>query len=175
MGTYTSDWRANGTTHWGSTVTSASVARAPVVSVLQAAFGATPHAVPFEKFYDGWDLSQGLGGYSTDLNTTTPYGGTLQVAYNVFPQRYQMLTNAGVVVYYSESPDGLHWSPLSLLYDFRNDPDRPSVYVNFVGMGPDPSVLGSQFYIYTRYPGNGESWPGASVHRFTVSCPWGGG
>ena len=166
------DWRANGTTHWGNTVTSASIARAPIVSVLQAAFGNRPHAIPFEKFYGGWNLSQGLGGYSTDLNTATPYGGTLQVAYNAFLQRYQMLTNAGVVVYYSESPDGLHWSPLSLLHDFRNDPDRPSVYVDFAGMGPDPNVLGSEFYIfYTRYPGNGEGWPGATVHRFTVSCP----
>ena len=83
-----------------------------------------------------------------------------------------MLTNAGVVVYYSESPDGLTWSPLSLLHDFRNDRDQPSVYVDFVGMEPDPSVLGSEFYIfYTRYPGNGEGWPGATVHRFTVSCP----
>lgn len=166
------DWRANGTTHWGSTVTSASIARALVASVVQAAFGVRPHAVRFEKFYAGWDLSQGLGGYSTDLNTTAPYGGTLTVAYNADLHRYQMLTNGGVVVYYSESPDGLHWSPLSLLHDFRNDPDQPSVYVTFVGMGTDPSVLGLQFYIfYTRYPGNGEGWPGATVHRFTVSCP----
>jgi hypothetical protein len=166
------DWRANGTTHWGSTVTSASVARAPVRSVLQAAFGSKPHAAPFEKFYDGWNLSQALGGYSTDLNAATPYGGTLSVAYNAFLERYQMLTSAGVVVYYSESPDGRNWSPLSLLHDFRNDPDQPSVYVNLVGMGADPSILGNQFYIfYTRYPGNGEGWSGASVRRFTVSCP----
>jgi len=73
------DWRANGTTHWSNTVTSASIARAPIASLLQAAFGAKPHAVPFEKFYDRWNLSQGLGGYSTDLNTTTPYGGTLRL------------------------------------------------------------------------------------------------
>jgi hypothetical protein len=166
------DWRANGTTHWGNTVTSASIARAPIVSVLQAAFGNRPHAIPFEKFYDGWNLSQGLGGYSTDLNTTTRYGGTLQVAYNAFLQRYQMLINAGVVVYYSESADGLSWSPLSLLHDFRSDSDHPSVYVDLVGMGTDPNVLGSEFYIfYMRYPGNGEGWPGATVHRFTVSCP----
>lgn len=166
------DWQANGTTHWGGTVNSASVARAPIASVLQAAFGSKPHAVPFDKFYAGWNYSPGLGGFSADLNTTTPYGGSLTVGYNAFLRRYQMLTNAGVVVYYSESPDGLKWSPLSLLYDFRNDPDQPSVYVDLVGTGADPSILGSQFYIfYTRYPGNGEGWPGASVHRFTVSCP----
>jgi hypothetical protein len=77
-----------------------------------------------------------------------------------------------VVVYYAESPDGMRWSPLSLLYDFRNEPDQPSVYVTFVGKGDDPSILDKQFYIfYTRYPNTGAGWFGASVNRFTVSCP----
>jgi len=57
------------------------------------------------------------------------------------------------------------------LYDFRNDPDQPSVYVTFVGMGDDPTILGKQFYVfYTRYPNNGTGWNGASVNRFTVAC-----
>ncbi|HUE52796.1 MAG TPA: hypothetical protein VMO80_10675 [Terriglobales bacterium] len=166
------DWRANGTTHWGNTVTSVSVARAPIADVLEAAFGAKPHALAFQKYYDGWHLEQGLGGYSRDLETQTPYGGNLQVAYNAGLQRYQMLINAGVVVYYSESPDGMNWSALSLLYDFRHEQDQPSVYVTFVGMGDDPAVLGKQFYVfYTRYPNTGAGWTGASVNRFTVSCP----
>jgi hypothetical protein len=101
------DWRANGTTHWGNTVTSVSVARAPIAAVLEAAFGAKPHALAFQKYYDGWHLEQGLGGYSRDLDSQAPYGGNLQVAYNAGLQRYQMLINAGVVVYYSESPDGM--------------------------------------------------------------------
>jgi hypothetical protein len=168
---YFPDWLANGTTHWGNTVTPVSVARAPIASVLQAAFGSKPHAVAFQKFYDGWHLEQGLGGYSKDLNPQTPYGGNLQVAYNADLYRYQMLINAGVVIYYSESPNGMSWSDLSLLYDFRNEPDQPSVYVTFVGMGDDPSILGKQFYVfYTRYPNTGAGWNGATVNRFTVSC-----
>jgi hypothetical protein len=168
---YFPDWRANGTLQWGNTVTSISVARAPIASVLDAAFCAKPHAVPFEKYYDGWHLNQGLGGYSTDLDTQTPYGGNLTVAYNSDLHAYQLLINAGVVVYYTDSPDGMNWSPLSLLYDFRNEKEQPSVYVDLVGMGDDPRILGKQFYIfYTRYPGNGEGWPGASVNRFTISC-----
>jgi hypothetical protein len=168
---YFPDWLANGTTHWGNTVTPVSVARAPIGSVLAAAFGGKPHAIAFQKFYAGWHLEQGLGGYSKDLNPQTPYGGNLQVAYNSDLHRYQMMVNAGVVVYYSESSDGMRWSDLSLLYDFRNDPDQPSVYVTFVGMGDDPSILGKQFYIfYTRYPNNGEGWNGATVNRFTVAC-----
>ena len=165
------DWRANGTTHWGSTVTSISVARADIRKTLIAAFGEKPHAVAFQKYYAGWNLDQALGGYSDDLNTQTPYGGNLNVAYNADLKRYQAMINAGVVVYYMESPDGLSWSPLSLLYDFRNQADQPSVYVTFVGMGDDPSVLGKEFYVfYTNYPGNGTGWNGASLRRFTVSC-----
>jgi hypothetical protein len=165
------DWRANGTTHWGNTVTSVSVARASIADVLDAAFGRNPHAVAFQKYYAGWNLDQGLGGYSADLDSSTPYGGNLQVAYNSYLKRYQLLLNAGVVVYYMESSDGLHWSNLSLLYDFRNEKDQPSVYVAFIGMGDDPHILGKEFYIfYTRYPNTGAGWSGATVNRFTVSC-----
>src|ERR1017187_3964478 len=166
------DWRANGSTHWGNSVTSFSVARAPIAAVLEAAFGNKPHAVAFEKYYDGWHLEQGLGGYSEDLDTQTPYGGTIQVAYNAYVHRYQLVINAGVVLYYTESPDGMNWSPVTLFYDFRNAPDPPSTYASFVGMGDDASIMGKQFYIfYTRYPNTGAGWNGASVNRFTVSCP----
>ncbi len=169
---YFPDWRANGTTHWGNTVSLVSVARAPVDAVLQAAFGDKPHAVAFQKYYDGWNLEQALGGYSKDLNRSSPYGGTLQVAFNAGLQRYQMIVNAGVVLYYSESTDGLTWSALTLWHDFRNVAFPPSVYVASVGMGDDPNILGKQYYIfYTSYPSNGSGWPGATVNRFTVSCP----
>jgi hypothetical protein len=165
------DWRANGTTHWGNTVTSISVARAPVTAVLAAAFGSQPHAVAFQKYYDGWHYDQGLGGYSKGLDTRTPYGGTINVVHNADLHVYQLLINAGVVVYYTDSPDGLNWSSLQLFHAFRNDPDQPSVYVAFVGMGSDPSILGKPFYVYyTRYPDNGQGWNGATVNRFVVSC-----
>jgi hypothetical protein len=169
---YFPDWRANGTTHWGTSVTLVSAARVPLTGLLQAAFGGQPHAAAFQKYYAGWNLDQGLGGYSQDLNTQSPYGGTLQVAFNTALNRYQMIVNAGTILYYSESPDGLSWSQLTLLYNFQNSPDQPSVYVAPVGMGDDPNILGSQFYIfYTSYPNNGAGWSGASVNRFTVSCP----
>ena len=169
---YFPDWLANGTTHWGNTVTSASVARAPLAEVLSAAFGSNPHAVAFQKYYSGWHFDQGLGGYSKDLNPQAGYGGELQVAYNSDLKVYQLFMNAGVVVYYADSPDGMHWSALSLFHDFRHDPEQPSVYVAPVGMGADPNILGKQFYVfYTHYPGNGQGWAGATVNRLTVSCP----
>jgi hypothetical protein len=169
---YFSDWLANGTTHWGTppTITIVSVARATVQSVLNDAFGVRPRAVAFQKYYQGWHLDQGLGGYSQDLNPNGAYAGNMQVAYNSDLKRYQMFINQGVLIAYSESPDGMSWSMPSVLYDFRKDPDMPSVYDVPVGIGNNPSVLGKQFYIlYTRLPA-GLGWSGASVNRFTVSC-----
>jgi hypothetical protein len=169
---YFSDWLANGTTHWGTpaTITIASVARATISSVLNDAFGDHPRAAAFQKYYEGWHLDQGLGGYSQDLNPNGGYGGNMQVAYNSYLKRYQMFINQGVLIAYAESPDGMRWSIPSVLHDFRNDPDMPSVYDAPVGMGENPSILDKQFYIlYTRSPA-GQGWAGASVDRFTVSC-----
>jgi hypothetical protein len=167
---YFSDWLANGTTHWGNTITVLSVARATIESVLNDAFGEHPRAAAFQKHYEGWHLDQGLGGYSGDLNPTGGYNGNQQVAYNSYLKRYQMFINQGVLIAYSESPDAMHWSQPTVLHDFRQDPGTPSVYDVPVGMGDDPSILGKQFYIlYTRSP-NGLGWSGASVDRFTVSC-----
>ena len=169
---YFSDWLANGTTHWGTppTITVLSVARATISSVLNDAFGEHPRAAAFEKFYKGWNLDQGLGGYSQDLNPTGGYGGNMQVAYNTYLKRYQEFINQGVLIAYAESPDGMHWSIPTVLYDFRKDPDMPSVYDVPVGMGDNPNLLDKDFYIfYTRLP-NGQGWNGASVNRFTLSC-----
>ena len=56
---YFPDWIANGTTQ-PTTATIVSVARAPLASVLEDAFGERPHAARFEKYYEGawgpaWD------------------------------------------------------------------------------------------------------------------------
>jgi hypothetical protein len=161
---YFRDWLANGTTHWGNTITLVSVARAPVAAVLEAAFGSEPHAVAFQKYYDGWRLDQGLGGYSQDLNPNAQYSGELQVSYNSGLQRYQMIIGEGVLLAYSESPDGLSWSLPTVLED-----DRNTSYVAAVGLGADPRILGRQFYVYyTVSSPNG--WPDNSLNRFTVSC-----
>jgi hypothetical protein len=141
--------------------------------VLNVAFGEHPRAAAFQKFYEGWHLDQGLGGYSDDLNPKGGYGGNQQVAYNPALKRYQMFINQGVLIAYAESPDGMSWSIPSVLHDFRGEAGEPSVYDVPVGMGDDPSVLGKQFYIlYTSIPsvGSGAGWAGASVKRFTVAC-----
>jgi hypothetical protein len=170
---YFRDWLANGTTHWGNTITLVSVARTPIASLLEAAFaGGRPHAAPFEKYYAGsWHLQPGIGGFSSDLNPNAQYSGELQVAYNSALQRYMMIIGEGVVMAYAESSDGLHWTLPVLLFDFRTEKDQPTTYVAPVGSGPDPRILGNEFYVYyTRYPTTGEGWNGATVNRFTLRC-----
>jgi hypothetical protein len=168
---YFSDWLANGTTHWGNTITVLSVARATIESVLNDAFGEHPRAAAFQKYYQGWNLDQGLGGYSQDLNPKGGYNGNQQVAYNAYLKRYQMFINQGVLIAYAESPDGMNWSIPTVFHDFRTEPDMPSVYDAPVGMGADPRILDKEFYVfYTNYPGTGAGWEGATVKRFTVAC-----
>jgi hypothetical protein len=169
---YFADWLANGTTHWLTTINFISLARAPVDSVLAAAFDTRrPHAIAFQKRYDGWSVNQGLGGYSLDLQPNSPYWGPLRVNWNSHLRRYQAFINNGNLMAYAESPDGLRWSVPTVLKDFSNDPNQPGFYITPVGLGDDPQALGKEFYIlYTYYPNNGLGWTGASVRRFTVSC-----
>ena len=170
---YFADWLANGTTHWLTTINFLSLARAPIDSVLTAAFNAAhPHAVAFEKRYDGWNVDPGLGGYSRDLfPAAAPYWGPMRVNWNTDLKRYQAFVNNGNLIAYAESPDGLSWSVPTVLKDFSNDPNQPGFYITPVGLGDDPSLLGKQFdVLYTYYPNNGEGWSGASVRRFTVTC-----
>ncbi len=170
---YFADWLANGTTHWLTTINFLSLARAPIDSVFEAAFNAThPHAVAFEKRYDGWNVDQGLGGYSRDLFPAgAAYWGPMRVNWNAELHRYQVFINNGNLIGYAESPDGLSWSLPTVLKDLSNDPNQPGFYLTPIGLGDEPHVLGKQFYVmYTYYPNNGEGWNGASVRRFTVSC-----
>ncbi len=169
---YFRDWQANGSTHWKNSITLVSVARAPVSAVIGDAFGqVTPHAAAFFKYYHGAWQQPGIGGRSSDLNKQAEYSGELQVAYDSALRRYVMIIGEGVLVAYSESPDGMHWTLPVLIRDFRGLPDHPNTYVVPAGLGADPSILGNEFYVfYTRYPTNGGGWDLASVRRFTVTC-----
>jgi len=168
---YFRDWIKNGTTHWGNSITLVSVARAPIATVYSDAFGGKPHAAAFNKYYQGTWQQPGINGLSSDLNPQALYGGDNEVEFDDYLQRYVDIIGEGVVVAYSESPDGMKWSVPILIHDFRNEPDQPITYVMPVGAGDDPHTLGQQFYVYyTRYPTNGGGWKAASINRFTVTC-----
>ena len=169
---YFPDWIANGTLHTtnadgGSTTTNVSVARAPAASVLDAAFGSAPHAVSFEKFYEGnWHLQPGAGGASSDLIPGAPFSGYLDIHYNSAIARYVLIISDDTNFAYAESVDLLHWTfPVSL-----GTFGPIAAYPTAVGLGDDPHVLGQSFYVYfTHLPADG--WQGGSVRRITVSCP----
>ncbi len=170
---YFPDWMANGTLHTAnadgvSTTTNVSVARALAASVLDAAFGsARPHAVAFEKFYEGnWHLQPGAGGASSDLIPSAPFSGYLDIHYNNAIARYVLIISDDTNFAYAESVDLLHWTlPVSL-----GAFGPIAAYPTAVGLGEDPHVLGKSFYVYfTHLPADG--WQGGSVRRITVSCP----
>jgi hypothetical protein len=171
---YFPDWIANGTLHTTnpngvSTTTNVSVTRALASSVLDAAFGsAHPHAVPFEKFYQGsWHLQPGIGGASTDLNPKSVYQGYLDIHYNSALQRYVMIISNDTTFAYAESLDGLNWTIPTSLGAFG----PIAAYPTAVGLGEDPHMLGKTFYIYfTHLPADGSGWKNGSLRRLTLTC-----
>jgi hypothetical protein len=172
---YFPDWMANGTLHTTnhagvSTTTNVSVARALAASVLEAAFGSEkPHAVAFEKFYEGgWHLQPGVGGASTDLNPNSQYLGYLDIHYNNALKRYVMIISNDTTFAYAESVDALHWTlPISL-----GDFGPIAAYPTAVGLGDDPHVLERKFFVYfTHLPTDGTGWQGGSLQRLTLTCP----
>ena len=171
---YFPDWIANGTLHTTnpngvSTTTNVSVARALAASVLDAAFGSgRPHAVPFEKFYQGsWHLQPGIGGASTDLNPKSAYQGYLDIHFNSALQRYVMIISNDTTFGYAESSDGLNWTIPTLLGTFG----PIAAYPTAVGLGDDPHTLGKSFYVYfTHLPTDGTGWKNGELRRLTLTC-----
>jgi hypothetical protein len=169
---YFPDWIANGTLHTitangVSTTTDVSVARAPVDSVLEAAFSSSrPHAVAFEKFYEGsWHLQPGIGGASSDLSPNSAYQGYLDIHYNTAIQRYVMIISNDTTFGYAESVDALHWTLPVPLGTFG----PIAAYPTAVGLGDDPHILGNAFYVYFTYLPS-EGWKGGLLRRLTVTC-----
>jgi hypothetical protein len=168
---YFPDWIANGTLHSTvnnvSTTTNVSVARAPVASVLDAAFGSShPHAVPFEKFYRAnWHLQPAIGGASTDLVPGSGFQGYIDIHFNNAIQRYLMIISNDSTFGYAESVDALHWTLPTLLGSFG----PIAAYPTAVGVGDDPHILGNNFYVYFTYlPSDG--WAGGLLRRLSVTC-----
>ena len=170
---YFPDWPA-GTT----TTTHVSVARVLVSSLLDAAFGpGRPHAVPFEKFYEGsWNLQPGIGGASTDLNPkwAPQQGGYLDIHFNNALERYVMIIDNDTTFYYAESKDGLTWTEPTALGAFADGVTTLAPYPRAVGLGDDPHILGKTFYVYYTFlhdEDGGLPREGNSVRRITLSCP----
>jgi len=166
---YFPDWIANGTLHIGNSTNNVAVARASVSAVLNAAFGSSPpHTVTFEKFYRGsWDLQPAVGGASTDLIPKAPFSGYLDIHYNSSLQRYVMIISDDTDFAYAESVDGLSWTIPIDIGTFG----PIAAYPTAVGLGSDPHVLGTNYYVYfTHLPTDGSGWAGGELRRLAVSC-----
>lgn len=170
---YFPDWPATTTT-----TTHVSVARVLMASLLDAAFGsAHPHAVPFEKFYEGdWHLQPGIGGASTDLAPTwaPQQGGYLDIHFNSLLRRYVMIVDNDTTFYYAESVDGLTWTTPITLGNFADGVKTLAPYPRAVGLGDNPHILGKSFYVYYTFlheEDGGLPREGDSVRRITLTCP----
>jgi hypothetical protein len=169
---YFPDW-PSGTT----TTTHVSVARVPVSSLLDAAFGSShPHTVPFEKFYEGnWNLQPGIGGASTDLNPNwaPQEGGYLDIHFNSALGRYVLIMDNDTTFYYAESEDGLTWTSPVSLGEYADGVTTLAPYPRAVGLGDDPHILGKSFYVYYTFlheENGGEPREGNSLRRITLTC-----
>ncbi len=166
---YFPDWIANGTLHIGSSTINVAVARAPVAAVLQAAFASSPaRTVTFEKFYSGsWDLQPAVGGASTDLIPQAPFAGYLDIHYNSALQRYVLFISDDTDFAYAESVDALHWTVPADIGTFG----PIAAYPTAVGLGNDPHILGSNYYVYfTHLPTDGSGWKDGELRRLSVTC-----
>jgi hypothetical protein len=166
---YFPDWIANGTPH-ATTLTNVSVARALIADVVRDAFASAPrHSVTFQKFYDGkWTLQPALGGASTDLAPKSAYEGYIDIHYDSALQRYVMLISNDTDFAYAESTDALSWTrPISV-----GTFGPIAAYPTAVGLGTDPQILGSTFYVYfTFLPQDGTGWQRGTLRRITLTCP----
>jgi hypothetical protein len=146
-----------------------SLARASYDELLRAAASGSP--IPAFKKYNNGEWNQpGLGGQSSSVFSQGPYCGDNTVLWNSATQQFTAILDDNLHVSMSESPDGLHWSPSVLLFQY-DAADGNAQYATAVSAGADPDVLGSRFYVYyTHYPTNGTGWDDATVNRFEVQC-----
>jgi len=141
-----------------------------IADVIRDAFASTPrHSVPFQKFYEGkWTLQPAIGGASTDLSPKSAFEGYIDIHYDSALQRYVMLISNDTDFAYAESADALSWTrPISI-----GTFGPIAAYPTAVGLGADPQILGSTFYVYfTFLPQDGTGWQNGALRRITLACP----
>ncbi|MFF5051696.1 hypothetical protein ACFY1S_00700 [Micromonospora sp. NPDC000663] len=147
--------------------TALSVARARVDDVVRAARAGT--VTSWHKYHDGGWTSPGVGGASTNLQPGQPM---LWAPHAVRKAEGGVVLAAAVSereIVITTSPDGVTgWSPRVPLF---RDPERYNAYVNVIGTGADPSVVGNDFYVYnTQFMQTEPNWSDVQLVRHRVSC-----
>ncbi len=160
--------------YFGTDTTFLSVARAPYEELLTAIFTEDSATMPatgrFHKYNNGAWSSSGLDGPATELfpGATSQTDGDPQVKWSAYRQRFIAIEDNGQYIAYGESVDGLNWPPMQVIFG-TNPQTAIYFYATPVGLGDDPDVLGSTFYVYyTDWP-QGISWQPATLNRLTVT------
>jgi hypothetical protein len=160
--------------YFGTDTTYLSAARAPYEELLSAIFMADPARMPatgrFHKYYNGAWNSSGLDGPASELfpTVTGQTDGDPQVNWSAYRNRFIAIEDNGQYIAYGESVDGLNWPPMQVILG-KNPQTAVYGYATPVGIGEDPAILGSTFYVfYTSFP-QGVSWQPATLNRLTVT------
>jgi len=147
------------------------VARAKIADVISAAQAG--NAATWAKYYrNAWE-EPGLGGKSSPLEIGNPASSVFDVKYSDYLGRYVGVgtidDDGNMNLYYTESQDGLFWSPRRMVDESAGE----EVYPSLVGLGANPQVLGSEFYVYfvkTEEWFSEKRWEQASLVRIKISC-----
>ena len=164
---YYKDWLADGTT------SEVAVARAPMADLISNAI--LGKSTAFTKYYNGSFSQPGLGGKSSYLEPLNPANSWLSVSYNDYFGKLMMVSSQwsgdGGDLYYTTSPDGIHWAPRQPL---AVDPGE-QFYPSIVGTGNDPTHSGQSFYVYYTDSAKGawSRWSDAQLLRrqITINSP----
>jgi hypothetical protein len=160
--------------YFGTDTTYLSAARAPYDELLCAIFMADSAKFPatgrFHKYYDSEWNSNGLDGPATELfpAVTGETDGDPQVKWSAYRNRFIAIEDNGQYIAYGESVDGLNWPAMQVI--LGTNPQTPVYgYATPVGMGEDPAILGSTFYVYYMDWALGVSWQPATLNRLTIT------
>jgi hypothetical protein len=147
------------------------VARAKVKDVLNAAINEN-RVVPWTKYYQGEWGQPGLVGKSSPLEVGNPQSTMFDVSYNEYLGRYIKINQSdqggSTNLFFSESPDGIHWS-------FRVPIDESvgdKIYPTIIGLGDNPQITGAEFYVYYVFTPDWQNTAHANkvLARRKISC-----
>jgi hypothetical protein len=132
--------------------------------------GKFPATGQFHKYYNGQWNSNGLDGPATELfpAVTGETDGDPQVKWSAYRNRFIAIEDNGQYIAYGESVDGLNWPPMQVI--LGTNPQTPVYgYATPVGVGEDPAILGSTFYVYYMDWALGVAWQPATLNRLTIT------
>lgn len=145
------------------------VASAPVGEVIENAIQLT--AANWQKYYEGSFSEPGLGGKSSQLESSNPNTRWMSVSYNTYLDAFVMVVahtaHGNTNLYITASRDGFHWAPRLQIESESGE----SFYPTIIGIGGDPLYSEESFYVYYTRSVEGEfdRWNDAELVRRLIT------